>query len=161
MTIYGEIGSVSSGTLRNEDLLVTFADLLDEITLAVIKAGDLGLGDGELLREQFKLAEGARRLAVILEKSGDFRDDDLLIKISETLRDLIDKINEYAPPLAYFGTLEGDGADFGFWPDDIDRAASEGECLKLDELPSLIAVISDHGNVTMYEIEAREVWSVV
>lgn len=155
--VYGELGSVTSGTLRNEDLLETFADLLDEITLAVIKAGE---GDfGERIKSQFLLAHEARRLATL---NAETTAPDLLeTKSSEAITELIDTIGEYAPPMAYFGTLEGDGADFGFWPDDIDRLASEGELIKLDELPSYIAVISDHGNVTLYEIEAREVWNVV
>lgn len=155
--VYGELGTVTSGTLRNQDLLETFADLLDEITLAVIKAGE---GDfGERIKSQFLLAHEARRLAAL---NAEATAPDLLeTKSSETVTELIDTIGEYAPPMAYFGTLEGDGADFGFWPCDIDEAANEGELIKLDELPSYIAVISDHGNVALYEIEAREVWSIV
>jgi len=32
-----------------------------------------------------------------------------------TVDELIDALNEYAPDGMYFGALEGDGADFGWW----------------------------------------------
>jgi len=40
--------------------------------------------------------------------------------INELVNDLIDELNNIAPDNMYFGNLEGDGSDFGFWyiPDD-------------------------------------------
>lgn len=34
----------------------------------------------------------------------------------DVINDVFDVLNEYAPEGYYFGTLEGDGACFGFWP---------------------------------------------
>jgi len=90
------------------------------------------------------------------------------------LEELFDILNEYAPPFCYFGALEGDGSDFGFW---IDRYAFEeaveyGEILRVSELPDnapegyeYVAVVDDHGGVTLYQRswdgKLHEVWSVI
>ena len=39
--------------------------------------------------------------------------------MSEIVNDLMDALNEYAPDGYYFGAIEGDGSDFGFWQDEI------------------------------------------
>ena len=62
----------------------------------------------------------------------------------------------------------GDGADFGFWPD-MDRLNEE---LQVNGLPhldepefidleneGLIVHISDHGNVTVLDIDHNVIWS--
>ena len=36
---------------------------------------------------------------------------------SELIDELADALQAYAPAGAYFGSHEGDGADFGFWPE--------------------------------------------
>jgi len=89
------------------------------------------------------------------------------------LEELFEALNEYAPPYVYFGALEGDGSDYGFWidRDAFEEALASGEILKVDELPNsapegyeYIAVVNDHGNVTLYCNEngkLEEVWSVV
>lgn len=82
------IGSISTGTLRNEDLLEAFANELERIT------GKAALPDEQV----------------------PFNEMDIDIQ-NDIILHLQDALNDYAPPFCYFGTLEGDGADFGFWPD--------------------------------------------
>ena len=89
------------------------------------------------------------------------------------LEELFDVLNEYALPFTYFGALEGDGSDFGFWIDrySLQEAIENGEVLRvedLSEVPSdyegLILVENDRGNLTLYECASGnllEVWSVV
>ena len=90
------------------------------------------------------------------------------------LEEIFDVLNEYAPPYCYFGALEGDGSDYGFWVDRyaFEEALENGEVVKVDELPNsapegyeYIAVITDHGNITLYHRSEdgalHEVWSVV
>jgi len=85
-------GTVSSGTLRAEDLIGSFADELEAISGHV---GDNQYAD---------LIEEARQDFDTIE------DPDELINV------LADALNERAPEGYYFGAHPGDGADFGWWP---------------------------------------------
>jgi len=38
-------------------------------------------------------------------------------RVSELVRYLFDKLDHFAPDDHYFGSHEGDGSDYGFWPD--------------------------------------------
>lgn len=80
-------GTVSHGTLRNEDLIPKFEEVLDK------------LDHDELVRLRYRM-EG---------QPGDSEDFD------EYVVNLIDALNEVAPEGYYFGSVEGDGSDFGFW----------------------------------------------
>ena len=126
------MGSVSSGTLRTEDLMSAFLGELETYARR---------GNGQLLAE-------ARRW---LERDEEERDDD---EGSGIVNDLQDALDAVSPPFCYFGTHEGDGADFGWWP----------AWWNIDELPEFAGtdaardarhvgefrVVSDHGNVEIY-----------
>src|SRR5690606_4463656 len=89
------------------------------------------------------------------------------------LEELFDVLNEYALPFTYFGALEGDGSDFGFWIDrySLQEAIADGEVLRVEDLSEvpadyegLLLVENDHGNLTLYERAGgnlSEIWSVV
>ena len=87
---------------------------------------------------------------------------------------LCDIANNYLPPYAYFGSSEGDGACIGVWPDVdgvlYDVLQNDLENLDKDGYPpkgyaGLAADISDHGNVTLWNVRRGgrmvEVWGVV
>jgi len=86
------LGSISTGTLRTEDLLPAFAEAYRPFNAhgPLIKICDAVIRGGKDVEE-------------------------------EDLGDIIDRLqhnlNEICPPFVYFGTHPGDGADFGFWPD--------------------------------------------
>lgn len=142
-----DLGTVSQGTLRDEDLIPCFTEHLAALTGAAIDAHEI---NGRTARRLFGLCSAARLYhSLAYDARGDLIDE------------LSDALNEFAPDGCYFGAHEGDGADFGFWPRDVHEMEREGDCLVLGELPSAIAVVSDHGNITYYRIEARELWSVV
>lgn len=87
-----ELGSVSTGTLRNEDLIPIFYSLLV----------DLG-GDPDILD-----------LAYDPDRATDeeyFNSEDAGWDVAA----LMDALSDHAPDGAYFGAHPGDGADFGFW----------------------------------------------
>ena len=94
---YASPGTVSHGTLRNEDLLDTFSDALED---CITRNPALPLKHRETATT---LVWDAREAEPDSEIAG------------ELINDLIDALNEFAPPGSYFGTLEGDGSDFGFW----------------------------------------------
>lgn len=103
MTIY--IGTVSHGTHRTQDLLRRFAEELDR--LIVVGTASDTLADAVL-------AEEAKRHAARLDEPD--ATDTAHEWAQEHVTKLMDRFNELAPEGVYFGTHEGDGADFGFWP---------------------------------------------
>lgn len=138
----GTPGSVSSGTLRTEDLLGAFADALRELATST---------------EHRRLADEASEADPESENAG------------ELVNELQDALQEYSLPYFYFGTHPGDGADFGFWLDDegLDDVARIGDPSELDTLLADVGEayhVNDHGNGTLYartENGWREVWALV
>jgi hypothetical protein len=150
---YASFGSVSTGTLRTEDLLSAFASELDY----------------QLKRQPKSFKRGAMRKLINEANRIDPDSDDA----SDLVNELQDALSEFAPPYGYFGTLEGDGADFGFWlSSDVVRNFRDDGGLVVDDLSELprgvrgeVMQVSDHGNVTLYVVgsrgKVREVWGVV
>jgi hypothetical protein len=162
---YGTIGTVSAGTMRNEDLIPAFTDVLDELRdpdnqfhAALVKETN------ELIKNDLEDAEMLWSPDVL---------DWFRAKLSDAL-------NEYAPPYSYFGSHPGDGADYGYWVD-MDYLSEDARWdIPLATLTVLndeyrivnddyIVHANDHGNVTLYEIDrsgpdvttGAEIWSLV
>ena len=142
------IGTVIHGTLRNEDLLEAFADELERISdddshkLLILEARAITSGEDVAVR------------------------DDDEETASDIVSDLIDALNDCPPPHVYFGALEGDGSDFGWWPiggDEWDNCSghwvSKSEFIDHDCL--IYVEINDHGNITVSELRGKEIWSAV
>ena len=148
---YASIGSISSGTMRNEDLIPTFAWELNDLLKKQVK--------------RFKRAEYRKliREAEKIEKEEAFDTEEA----GYTLEGLFEALEAFAPPLCYFGANEGDGADYGFWP------SIEGyEGLKVSGLEDVpqgyageVLLVNDHGNITFGTITKRgkfsELWGAV
>ena len=133
------IGSISHGTLRPEDLFESFLGCAT--TLAKKREPD----DPTFL-------ERVRDI-----ESYEYDGDDL----SEVVECLSDILNEMSPLYTYFGAHEGDGSDFGFWPSD-----SIDELAKYDSFPDTLpgedfAVVSDHGNISVYGADGVLLWDCV
>ena len=119
-----ELGTLIHGTLRNEDLLPAFRNELHN------------LSDGQHpLVELFDRTVETEpwldwysvdiRLADIAPEDQEYA--------SELVNDLMDALNEYAPDGCYFGSIEGDGSDFGFWADEEDdEDIATGKCNQCD-----------------------------
>lgn len=138
-----DIGTISHGTLRACDL--AYAILWE------LKA--LDHSDSALLADLACIANDAEE---------EERDD-----ASDIIYDGIDALQEYAPAFCYVGMHEGDGSDLGCWFDHyaFEDACRDGEILKVGDSSELdgispeevgdydyIAVVSDHGNVTLYAV---------
>jgi len=147
-----KIGTVSIGTMLVEDLVDTFAAELEL----------LGGKETDIIKEAYNY-----------DFSGSGDEDEVAVGILEVL---MDDLNDIAPPFMYFGASEGDGSDFGFWPDfdALEMAVIDKEVLKLDagsEIPEGyvgdIMFVNDHGNVTMGYVSGcsgqkfKEIWSCV
>ena len=157
-----QLGSISHGTLRTEDLLPAFTYTMGELTHSPISNTSKYPNEAmaKLWDEAIHLIGTDQWWTLDPEDSG----------VDALLNDLTDALNELCPPFVYFGTLEGDGADFGFWPD-MPRITEEmrnypenydttsGEVTLTDD--NVIVQVSDHGNVTVMDMERNVIWSVV
>ena len=154
-----QLGSISTGTLRPEDLLPAFTYTMGELTHNPISNTSKYPNEAmaKLWDEAIHLIGTTEWWTIDPEDSG----------VDGLLNDLTDALNELCPPFVYFGPLPGDGADFGFWPDrdaieeimPLDRNVGEGD----DEITidGVIVQVSDHGNVTVMDMERNVLWSVV
>jgi hypothetical protein len=162
-----QIGSISSGTLRTEDLLEAFADELKYHTCTT--APDLY----PVLREALDFLEDVdgNKWHLSDQPGGDYIKDEDQEEASYLVDDLQSALSSLCPPLVYFGAHWGDGADFGFWPDlealqDEMRYAEDTDDEEIKYLPesNVFGHISDHGNVTVYTVDeagnpGEEIWS--
>lgn len=151
---YARLGSVSSGTMRAEDLIPAFADTLE----ALLRVQPRNVPR----RTHRKLIHEARALH-------DYDSEDA----GDIVNELMDALNEYAPPYSCFGAHQGDGADYGFWPsiDSLEEAVHDGDVLKIADLADIpagyageVMLVNDHGNVTLLLAtrgRLTELWSVV
>ena len=87
--------------------------------------------------------------------------------LNEHLQSLIEAINYHCPPFVYFGTLPGDGADFGFWPDwdalDAPRPYWDAKrTIKLDQGAKVLIQFDIGGsNVTVMDLDRNVLWATV
>lgn len=158
---YAVIGSISHGTLRNEDLIEAFSGHLEVLLdMQQTDSYDPEHKHAKIMMEAQSLGE-------------DFDYDSELA--SDIVEELSTTLEEYAPPFCYFGATEGDGSDFGFWfnSSEFESACRDGDVLKINDLarvdevhnckvkPDWIAVVNDHGNVTIYSYQLKVEWTEV
>ena len=148
-----QFGSVSTGTMRPEDLIPVFADALKDLKTS---------------KEDRKLINDAESL--------DFHEDNedgVLMDTAEyVLSELFDALDAHAPAYGYFGAHPGDGADYGWWlGEEWERNFEDVDGLKVADLTEVpkgytgeVMQVNDHGNMTLYSYlqgRGREVWSLV
>lgn len=156
-----EIGTIISGTLREEDLLEAFANELERLAET-----------SEVIRNTLELAESVDRRRLIAEAR---QIDPSSSFAPAVVEELYEALNDLAPSYMYFGTLEGDGSDFGFWPDleALKTSVYDGETLQVNDICNIpadytgdIMIVNDHGNVTLGHVKEPgddhiTVWSCV
>jgi hypothetical protein len=98
MTHKPEIGTISHGTCRPQDLLDAFSSALE-----------LYGAEGE----HNSLIQEAQAVLLLDSLGYEVADTN---SAAELISEISDALNEYAPDGCYFGAHEGDGSDFGFWP---------------------------------------------
>lgn len=150
-SVYGGIGSVSSGTMRKEDLIPSF----------LWEANRLRLTKDE--RKAVRKIQS--RINRVSESDAYWQDE-----VSDfDLEELFDILNNHSLPHFFFGAHEGDGADYGYWLSDDFEEVFEG--LKVSDTSEVprgytgeALHVSDHGNMTLYAYSrgrSRELWGVV
>ncbi len=152
--IYAEMGSVSSGTMRPEDLIPEF--LWDLEHLARMNKDKDNL---RFVKEVFKHTRRRKYFA---------RDDD---EHYEDMEELVNRLNKYALPYFYFGSHPGDGSDFGFWLSEMfdmefdGKRVSDLNKITKEDRESEVLFINDHGNMTLYWVDKKgklhKIWSIV
>jgi hypothetical protein len=157
-----QIGTLSEGTLKPEDLISAFLWDLKRIRLTRAE-------------RQIVQRIAARDNMGVYETLDDS-------EASDDLEELTAIIENHLPDYAYFGTLEGDGAHFGIWPA-IEQAKEDAQgnprTIVTNDGPDddggFPAVpksrglthflrVNDHGNCTLYRRAGTrwiEVWAVV
>jgi hypothetical protein len=128
------LGTVSRATMRPEDLIPAFLDVLPKSSPVRLDIESrLPTGDDESYFDSE-------------ESSWD-------------LESLFDALNDMAPPYCYFGAHEGDGSDYGFWVswDSLNEDCEFGEVLKVEDTSEVperytgtVLHVNDHGNATLY-----------
>ncbi len=142
------LGSVSSGTMREEDLIPAFLDCLEQLDPA--------------MKDHYK--------SEVEEIEAMEDEDEKLDAMSMFLNeDLFNALDQYAPPYFYFGSHPGDGADYGFWLSDESLEDFDG--LKVSDLSEVpadysgeVLHVNDHGNTSLYsatEGKLEAIWELV
>lgn len=150
-----KIGTVSKATHRNEDIIPSFLEELKRL--------DEG---NDFFKAEIKETESFIKRA---KKDRAIWTSD---EAQWTIEDLQYGLEEYAPPYCYFGAHEGNGSDFGFWPDTYslqeDMKSSHNQ-LHSDKFSEnlegqFIVEVNGHGNTTLKRItgiETEIVWDIV
>jgi len=156
-TRYANFGSVSSGTMNTQDLLSALSSELEY---------QLGRQSRRFPRRALRsLIRSAERT---LNDAADSDSDSACS--DDTVQELFDALEQFAPPYAYFGAVEGDGANYGYWLSS--NMAIDFDGLKVSdtsEVPSgyrgEVLHVNDHGNMTLYVVgshdKLREIWAIV
>ena len=142
------IGSVSTATMRNEDLIPCFV---------------------AHLRGQKTMTEAHGWLAGEVEahmEADDYYESDAS---DEDMEALFEALDCYGPEGFYFGAHPGDGADYGWWLSESFMEDFEG--LKVGDLAAIppayegeVLVVNDHGNPSLYlasKGDVTECWGLV
>lgn len=168
--IYATLGTVIHATCNSEHLIPAFAGELESLYRKQSKRWKRGN-----TRRIKKLLKECREF---IEKEYDPANEDYAETSGELIQELSSELEYFAPEYVTFGTLEGDGAEFGFWPDieSLKEGIREGEILAQDDskrgesvtppkgYTGLYAHISDHGNISLYRYtrgKERYLWGAV
>jgi hypothetical protein len=151
------LGSISHGTLRTEDLLSSFASTLEGLIFIN--------GDYYCRPENFSERDKLNNL--VGESQDQWTEDGTELEDEEIAQELVqeltDVLEQFAPSYCYFGTHEGDGSDFGFWPcmEQIEELPDVQDSDEAKELGEDCKFVNDHGNVTVYGADGSVILELV
>ena len=111
-----EQGSVSSGTMRPEDLIPRLSQELDDLKDEMLAHYSTSLAAFEQVSDAKARAAGIDTL--LKEINGRKRSNPLYYTsedVSWDVDELFTSLDEFSPDGCYFGGHPGDGCDYGFW----------------------------------------------
>jgi len=147
-------GPISSGTLRTEDLIdAVMAEIRYVHQDVADPRGNIDLGAWPT--EFRKVYQEAEKITDHESEEAEY-----------ILEDLIEKLNELAPPHLWLGSHPDDPACFGWWYEDpkewwCDKVTiRDGESF-VDTDCEIYVEINDHGNVTVKHLGGDVIWDCV
>lgn len=173
---HADIGSVSTGTMREEDLIPRFLEeLQDQLNTRSLHNAPLYDNAEEqqaAVREYERVTEVMADIeSRLYDDDGDVREGyfesgEASLDLWETLST---ELEQFSPPYCYFGSHPGDGCDYGYWPGEGLEWDFEG--LRVDDTGDVpdeyvgeVLHVNERGNTTLYVADAGsldEVWSIV
>ena len=145
--------------MRTEDLMPAFAEELS--LMPAISDRD----SAYVRRGTLKLLYDVEQFLGAPEDSLPDWDSD---KAQWLMESLFDELDNHAPLHVRFGSHDGDGADFGFWPTDFDDCpritidqGKNGDHTFVDTECNLLVETNDHGNTTVRELGGEIIWDCV
>lgn len=99
-----QVGTIIHGTMRSQDLIPAF--------MKVVERNDSA--KAEELYDEYPELKGAIEDEASGVDNEWFESEDADWLLNEVLFDLLDS---YSPDGCYFGANEGDGSDYGYWPE--------------------------------------------
>ena len=126
-----QLGTVSHGTMRPQDLIPAFLSAV-----------------GEYCPTEYEqlLANNSTIPAYVMDE-GDESEWWHSEEAGHLLENLFDLLDEIAPPYCYFGAHEGDGSDYGFWVcwECVNYGLECGEIREIFDLTAGIEVFDEIG----------------
>lgn len=149
------LGSISHGTMREEDLIPDF----------IWECNRLRLSQSERAT--------VRRIARVMHVDGYYDTE----SAADDCASLFDILDAHCPDYCTFGAHPGDGCDYGVWPsEDVLEGYCDNTVARISDTSELSSVacgpgeythalhVNDHGNATLYRRAGNrwvECWSVV
>ncbi len=173
-----ELGTISSGTLRVEDVLPAMLRALKPLRLSRVERATVHTAHARWNASPSDLNAVYPPTAVTL--AGSTLSETWAEMLGEWLTELYDIASAHCPDYCSVGSTEGDGAEIGVWPD-MDSligdsadpgytGGPEGDGYVADSRETAgvghthAYEVNDHGNATLYRRAGRqwvECWSVV
>jgi len=152
------IGTISHGTLRDQDLLEA---LMNELEYQIGRNGNT-LAQPEHFNLRNSLADLMGEAQDCFGDNGEI-DEDHDMTAQDVIASLCDALNTFAGPYCYFGAHEGDGSDFGFWParDSIEELPTLESGVEHETQDEDYKEVNDHGNVTVFSADGNVILELV
>jgi hypothetical protein len=156
---HASIGSISHGTLRTADLLEAFAGELEYQVHRNAKEWRSDNGRKQL--DAFLKLIG--EVSELIDEASEIDPEDN--EAMDIVAELQDALEYFSLPYCYFGTHEGDGSDFGYWPC-MDQIAELPKVNDPADVPEGgtgedCVFVNDHGNVRVYGADGSIILEIV